>query len=88
MNELCDQMGLERLNSRFHEPSLAPYFEGLFPVNNPKHSRYEDDEDDVDDDDIVIVIIVDVLAVVIVFIIRNLQLCHQLLHVDWSRRTD
>ncbi|KAI6661063.1 Pre-mRNA-splicing factor CWC22-like protein isoform X1 [Oopsacas minuta] len=38
--ELAKYMGLVKLNERLNDPSLAPFFEGIFSKGNPKHSRF------------------------------------------------
>ncbi|XP_037345107.2 pre-mRNA-splicing factor CWC22 homolog [Pungitius pungitius] len=38
--ELCAYMGLPRLNQRLKDQTLQPYFEGLFPRDNPRNTRF------------------------------------------------
>jgi pre-mRNA-splicing factor CWC22 len=38
--ELAEQMGLASLNSRLSDPTLAMFFDGLLPRDNPKHTRF------------------------------------------------
>ncbi|KAM6955491.1 pre-mRNA-splicing factor CWC22 homolog isoform 1-T2 [Lycodopsis pacificus] len=38
--ELCAYMGLPRLNQRLKDPTLQLYFEGLFPRDNPRNTRF------------------------------------------------
>ncbi|KAK5860946.1 hypothetical protein PBY51_022384 [Eleginops maclovinus] len=38
--ELCAYMGLPRLNQRLKDPTLQPFFEGLFPRDNPRNTRF------------------------------------------------
>uniref|UniRef100_A0A3Q3G242 Pre-mRNA-splicing factor CWC22 homolog n=1 Tax=Labrus bergylta TaxID=56723 RepID=A0A3Q3G242_9LABR len=43
--ELCAYMGLPRLNQRLKDPTLQPFFEGLFPRDNPRNTRPNEDLD-------------------------------------------
>ncbi|XP_062390163.1 pre-mRNA-splicing factor CWC22 homolog [Sardina pilchardus] len=38
--ELCAYMGLPRLNERLKDPTLQVFFEGLFPRDNPRNTRF------------------------------------------------
>ncbi|XP_070694430.1 pre-mRNA-splicing factor CWC22 homolog isoform X2 [Pempheris klunzingeri] len=38
--ELCAYMGLPRLNQRLKDTTLQPFFEGLFPRDNPRNTRF------------------------------------------------
>jgi len=38
--ELCEYMGLAKLNTRLKDETLQIYFEGLFPRDNPKNTRF------------------------------------------------
>ena len=38
--ELSELMGLQKLKARLEEPSLQRYFQGLFPTDNPKNTRF------------------------------------------------
>uniref|UniRef100_A0A8C7D0E3 Pre-mRNA-splicing factor CWC22 homolog n=1 Tax=Oncorhynchus kisutch TaxID=8019 RepID=A0A8C7D0E3_ONCKI len=38
--ELCAYMGLPRLNERLKDMTLQPFFEGLFPRDNPRNTRF------------------------------------------------
>ena len=38
--ELAEFMGLPRLSDRLQDKTLAMYFEGIFPRDNPRHTRY------------------------------------------------
>ncbi|ESP01900.1 hypothetical protein LOTGIDRAFT_138828, partial [Lottia gigantea] len=38
--ELSEYMGLPKLNDRFKDQSLQPYFEGIMPRDNPKNTRF------------------------------------------------
>uniref|UniRef100_H3CHL1 Pre-mRNA-splicing factor CWC22 homolog n=1 Tax=Tetraodon nigroviridis TaxID=99883 RepID=H3CHL1_TETNG len=38
--ELCSYMGLPRLNQRLKDVTLQPFFEGLFPRDNPRNTRF------------------------------------------------
>ncbi|XP_061697071.1 pre-mRNA-splicing factor CWC22 homolog [Syngnathoides biaculeatus] len=38
--ELCAYMGLPRLNQRFKDITLQTFFEGLFPRDNPRNTRF------------------------------------------------
>ncbi|KAJ4932807.1 hypothetical protein JOQ06_029649 [Pogonophryne albipinna] len=38
--ELCAYMGLPRLNQRLKDATLQPFFEGLFPRDNPRNTRF------------------------------------------------
>ncbi|XP_055004795.1 pre-mRNA-splicing factor CWC22 homolog isoform X3 [Boleophthalmus pectinirostris] len=38
--ELCAFMGLPKLNLRLKDPTLQPFFEGLFPRDNPRNTRF------------------------------------------------
>uniref|UniRef100_A0A8C4QT82 CWC22 spliceosome associated protein homolog n=3 Tax=Eptatretus burgeri TaxID=7764 RepID=A0A8C4QT82_EPTBU len=38
--ELCEYMGLPRLNERLKDVTLQPFFEGLFPRDNPRNTRF------------------------------------------------
>ena len=33
-------MGLKRLKDRFNEPTMGPWFAGLFPRDNPRDTRF------------------------------------------------
>ena len=37
--ELSEFMGLPRLSDRLQDKTLAMYFEGIFPRDNPRHTR-------------------------------------------------
>ncbi|MEQ2162019.1 pre-mRNA-splicing factor cwc22 [Goodea atripinnis] len=38
--ELCAYMGLPKLNQRLKDPTLQAFFEGLFPRDNPRNTRF------------------------------------------------
>ncbi|XP_004081486.1 pre-mRNA-splicing factor CWC22 homolog isoform X1 [Oryzias latipes] len=38
--ELCAYMGLPKLNQRLKDTTLQPFFEGLFPRDNPRNTRF------------------------------------------------
>ncbi|XP_007547286.1 pre-mRNA-splicing factor CWC22 homolog isoform X1 [Poecilia formosa] len=38
--ELCAYMGLPKLNQRLKDPTLQTFFEGLFPRDNPRNTRF------------------------------------------------
>eukprot|EP00658_Telonema_sp_P-2_P058877 TRINITY_DN4747_c0_g1_i13.p1 TRINITY_DN4747_c0_g1~~TRINITY_DN4747_c0_g1_i13.p1 ORF type:complete len:793 (-),score=80.64 TRINITY_DN4747_c0_g1_i13:188-2566(-) len=38
--DLCEHLGLKKLNDRMHDPSMAPHFTGLFPRDNPRNTRF------------------------------------------------
>lgn len=38
--ELCEYMGLPKLNARLKDETLQPFFEGLLPRNNPRNTRF------------------------------------------------
>lgn len=38
--ELCEHMGLSKLNERLKDPTLQESFAGLFPRDNPKNTRF------------------------------------------------
>ncbi|XP_068185534.1 pre-mRNA-splicing factor CWC22 homolog isoform X2 [Antennarius striatus] len=38
--ELCAYMGLPKLNQRLKDMTLQPFFEGLFPRDNPRNTRF------------------------------------------------
>ncbi|KAI8496518.1 pre-mRNA-splicing factor cwc22 [Branchiostoma belcheri] len=38
--ELSEYMGLQKLNARFKDQFYTPYFEGLFPRDNPRNTRF------------------------------------------------
>lgn len=38
--ELAEYMGLPKLNERLKDPTLQMYFEGLFPRDNPRNTRF------------------------------------------------
>ncbi|OQD73122.1 hypothetical protein PENDEC_c017G05363 [Penicillium decumbens] len=38
--DLAEHMGLSSLQSRFRDEILRPSFEGLFPTENPRHTRF------------------------------------------------
>ncbi|CAF1104907.1 unnamed protein product [Rotaria sordida] len=38
--ELAEFLGLTKLNNRLTDPTLAEYFDGLFPRDNPKNARF------------------------------------------------
>lgn len=38
--ELAEFMGLPKLNERLKDPFLAEYFEGIFPRDNPRNTRF------------------------------------------------
>jgi pre-mRNA-splicing factor CWC22 len=38
--ELAEFLGLAKLNNRLTDPTLVEYFEGLFPRDNPKNTRF------------------------------------------------
>lgn len=38
--ELCEYMGLSKLNERLKDPTLQGSFSGLFPRDNPKNTRF------------------------------------------------
>uniref|UniRef100_A0A8C5PA59 Pre-mRNA-splicing factor CWC22 homolog n=1 Tax=Leptobrachium leishanense TaxID=445787 RepID=A0A8C5PA59_9ANUR len=38
--ELCEYMGLPKLNARLKDLTLQPFFEGLLPMDNPKNTRF------------------------------------------------
>lgn len=40
MQELAEYMGLAKLNERLKDPTLQMYFEGLFPRDNPRNTRF------------------------------------------------
>ncbi|GFN87820.1 pre-mRNA-splicing factor cwc22-like protein [Plakobranchus ocellatus] len=38
--ELSEYLGLLKLNQRLKDPTLAPFFEGIMPRDNPKNTRF------------------------------------------------
>lgn len=40
MQELAEVLGLQKLNARFNDEFLKPHFEGIFPKDNPKNTRF------------------------------------------------
>ncbi|KAM9305705.1 pre-mRNA-splicing factor CWC22 homolog [Gastrophryne carolinensis] len=38
--ELCEYMGLPKLNARLKDMTLQPFFAGLLPMDNPKNTRF------------------------------------------------
>ncbi|KAM4698470.1 pre-mRNA-splicing factor CWC22 homolog [Rhinophrynus dorsalis] len=38
--ELCEYMGLPKLNARLKDLTLQPFFQGLLPMDNPKNTRF------------------------------------------------
>eukprot|EP00727_Mastigamoeba_balamuthi_P005745 m51a1_g1790 putative pre-mrna-splicing factor cwc22 homolog (614) ;mRNA; f:389118-391668 len=38
--EIAEYMGLAKLNTRLKEPTLQPFFAGLFPRDNPRNTRF------------------------------------------------
>jgi pre-mRNA-splicing factor CWC22 len=38
--ELAEFMGLQKLNERLKDPTLASFFEGLLPRDNPRNCRF------------------------------------------------
>ncbi|XP_073489853.1 pre-mRNA-splicing factor CWC22 homolog [Aquarana catesbeiana] len=38
--ELCEYMGLPKLNARLKDMTLQPFFSGLLPMDNPKNTRF------------------------------------------------
>ncbi|CAO2580967.1 Pre-mRNA-splicing factor CWC22 homolog [Lemmus lemmus] len=38
--ELCEYMGLSKLNTRLKDETLQPFFEGLLPRDNPRNTRF------------------------------------------------
>ncbi|KAM5153114.1 pre-mRNA-splicing factor CWC22 homolog [Mantella aurantiaca] len=38
--ELCEYMGLPKLNARLKDVTLQPFFSGLLPMDNPKNTRF------------------------------------------------
>ena len=40
MQEMIEEMGIDHLVSRFQIPDLKPAFGGMFPVDNPKNTRF------------------------------------------------
>ncbi|XP_028927636.1 pre-mRNA-splicing factor CWC22 homolog [Ornithorhynchus anatinus] len=38
--ELCEYMGLPKLNARLKDETLLPFFEGLLPRDNPRNTRF------------------------------------------------
>ena len=38
--ELCECLGLPKLNVRSKDETLQPFFEGLFPRDNPRNTRF------------------------------------------------
>ncbi|XP_075036607.1 pre-mRNA-splicing factor CWC22 homolog [Mixophyes fleayi] len=38
--ELCEYMGLPKLNARLKDMTLQPFFQGLLPMDNPKNTRF------------------------------------------------
>eukprot|EP00657_Telonema_sp_P-1_P012244 TRINITY_DN8707_c0_g1_i1.p1 TRINITY_DN8707_c0_g1~~TRINITY_DN8707_c0_g1_i1.p1 ORF type:complete len:230 (-),score=87.70 TRINITY_DN8707_c0_g1_i1:125-814(-) len=38
--DLCEHLGLTKMNSRLHDPAMAPHFVGLFPRDNPRNTRF------------------------------------------------
>ncbi|KAM4626157.1 pre-mRNA-splicing factor CWC22 homolog [Discoglossus pictus] len=38
--ELCEYMGLPKLNARLKDVTLQPFFQGLLPMDNPKNTRF------------------------------------------------
>ncbi|EDV26964.1 uncharacterized protein TRIADDRAFT_23262 [Trichoplax adhaerens] len=40
LQELSEYMGIMKLNKRFRDETLAEFFEGLFPRNNPSYTRF------------------------------------------------
>lgn len=39
-HELSEEIGLSDLNKRLNDATLAPHFEGLFPRDHPKKTRF------------------------------------------------
>lgn len=40
MQDLAEALGMGKLQERFKDPLQRPYFEGLFPLNNPRNTRF------------------------------------------------
>lgn len=40
MQELSEYMGLPKLNIRLNDPTLSSFYEGLFPRDHPKNTRF------------------------------------------------
>lgn len=40
MREISESMGLPKLTERFKDPTLQQYFAQLFPMDNPKNTRF------------------------------------------------
>lgn len=40
MQELSEYMGLQKLNQRLQDPTLTSHFEGVFPRDHPKNTRF------------------------------------------------
>jgi pre-mRNA-splicing factor CWC22 len=38
--ELAEYLGLQKLNERLRDPSLQEYYEGVFPKDNPRNTRF------------------------------------------------
>lgn len=38
--EICEAMGVKKLDERFKDPMMAEHFRGLFPKENPQHIRF------------------------------------------------
>ncbi|KAI9592572.1 hypothetical protein BDF19DRAFT_205697 [Syncephalis fuscata] len=38
--EICEALGLKQLNDRLKDPVLSEAFNGIFPVDNPKNTRF------------------------------------------------
>ncbi|KAI8057068.1 hypothetical protein BDF22DRAFT_669328 [Syncephalis plumigaleata] len=38
--EICEALGLKQLNDRLKDPVLSEAFNGLFPIDNPKNTRF------------------------------------------------
>ncbi|CAM9626629.1 unnamed protein product, partial [Sphacelaria rigidula] len=38
--ELSENMGLKNLRERFNDPYMAEVFQGMFPTDNPRNTRF------------------------------------------------
>lgn len=40
LQEVSEYLGLQKLNAKFKDPFMASHYEGLFPKDNPKNTRF------------------------------------------------
>ncbi|KAL2048521.1 hypothetical protein N7G274_000433 [Stereocaulon virgatum] len=40
VQELAEALGMANLQTRFKDPNLGPYLDGLFPTDNPRNTRF------------------------------------------------